>query len=413
MHRKSHTGHGGGAGELESWTFTQDQLFGEVETTLAVAEFRGVKTINTLNIIPLQYNEQVGKLKDALITCGRKFISLIGIHHRSYKGIAFVKRKEKYNKVYVKGQAMIDASEFKQVNPNYSSSRISSRADLFEELFSYHSVKTDSKSPNEIREEDLLLRSPTVLGFSFNNKLWFEFAVTHIKGIVWDPSLFECLVFLDRPKNIIRVLVESQRIRADKPFDDFVKRKGQGLIILLHGPAGIGKTLTAEGISEFLKRPLYAVSAGDLGVDSRKLEIKLSSILHLARHWNAILLLDEADVFLEEHSLHDANRNASVSVFPRQVEYFQGTMFLTTNRVKTFDEAFQSRIHFALRYGRLSKSARERVWTAFLQRSGTSHIKPDKVEKLTEQNINGRQMKNAVRTALALAMNEEKWVRAY
>lgn len=91
-----------------------------------------------------------------------------------------------------------------------------------------------------------------------------EFAVTHIKGIVWDPSLFECLVFLDRPKNIIRVLVESQRIRADKPFDDFVKRKGQGLIILLQydfcvlflrlnladvfcsGPAGIGKTLTAE-----------------------------------------------------------------------------------------------------------------------------------------------------------------------
>lgn len=80
------------------------------------------------------------------------------------------------------------------------------------------------------------------------------------------------------------------------------------------------------------------VSAGDLSVDSRKLEIKPSSILHLARHWNAILLLDEADIFLEERSLHDTNRNASVSVFPRQVEYFQGTMFLTINRVKTFGE---------------------------------------------------------------------------
>jgi hypothetical protein len=163
------------------------KVFGEVETTLAVAEFRGVKKINTLDVFPLQYHEQVEKLKDALITYGRKFISLIGVHHRSYKGIAFVKRKEKYNKVYVKGRVMIDASEFKQVDPNYSSSRISSRADLFEEPFSYHrlgwdtlfsndskAVKTNSKLPNEIKEEDLLLCSPTVLGFSFSNKLWCE-----------------------------------------------------------------------------------------------------------------------------------------------------------------------------------------------------------------------------------------------
>ncbi|KAI9770217.1 MAG: hypothetical protein M1839_003245 [Geoglossum umbratile] len=83
-------------------------------------------------------------------------------------------------------------------------------------------------------------------------------------------------------------------------------------------------------------------------------------------------------------------------------------MFLTTNRVKTFDEAFQSRIHFALRYGKLGKSAREKVWVAFLQRSGTSCIKSNELGKLIEKDINGRQIKNAVRTALALAMNEGK-----
>ncbi|KAI9773296.1 MAG: hypothetical protein M1839_002156 [Geoglossum umbratile] len=154
--------------------------------------------------------------------------------------------------------------------------------------------------------------------------------------------------------------------------------------------------------------PAASVCAGDLGVDSSRLETKLSSILHLARHWNAILLLDEADVFLEERTLHDTNRNALVSIFLRQVEYFQGSMFLTTNRVKTFDEAFQSRIHFALRYGKLSKSAREKVWVAFLQRSGTSYVKSSELKKLIEKDINGRQIKNAVRTALALAMNEGK-----
>ena len=81
----------------------------------------------------------------------------------------------------------------------------------------------------------------------------------------------------DKQKNIIQALVESQKIETDKPFDDFIKGKGQGLVILLQydfyilflhlnstdafcsGLAGVGKTLTAEGISEFLKRPLYAV----------------------------------------------------------------------------------------------------------------------------------------------------------
>ncbi|KAI9765879.1 MAG: hypothetical protein M1839_005295, partial [Geoglossum umbratile] len=395
------------------------KVFGEVETSLAVAEFRGAKKINTLDVFPLQYHEQAGKLKDALTARGRKFISLIGIYHRNYKGIAFIKQKGKYDKVYVESRVMIDASEFKQVNPNYSSSRISSRADLFEEPFLHDpflgwdspsnnskAIKTNGIAPNETKGEDLLLCSPTVLGFSFSNKLWLEFAVAHIRDIVWDLSLFENLVLPDKQKNIIRALAESQKIEADKPFDDFIKGKGQGLVILLHGPAGVGKTLTAEGISEFLKRPLYAVCAGDLGVDSSKLETKLSSILHLARHWNAILLLDEADVFLEERSLHDTNRNALVSVFLRQVEYFQGTMFLTTNRVKTFDEAFQSRIHFALRYGKLSKSAREKVWAAFLQRSGTSRVKPNEVGKLVEKDINGRQVSSRETTRIEFTLIE-------
>jgi hypothetical protein len=104
------------------------------------------------------------------------------------------------------------------------------------------------------------------------------------------------------------------------------------------------------------------------------------------------LLLDEADVFLEQRSHENVNRNALVSVFLRQLEYFQGTMFLTTNRVKTFDEAFQSRIHFALGYEKLGPSARREVWTTFLQRSGRSHIRPKDLDKLVEKDLNGRQV---------------------
>ena len=66
-----------------------------------------------------------------------------------------------------------------------------------------------------------------------------------------------------------------------------------------------------------------------------------------------MLLIDEADVFLEQRELRDVNRNALVSIFLRMLKYFQGILFLTTNRVATFGEAFQSRIHIGLRYDKL------------------------------------------------------------
>lgn len=92
--------------------------------------------------------------------------------------------------------------------------------------------------------------------------------------------------------------------------------------------------MTAEGISELLKCPLYMVSAGELGTDSRYLESELQKILDICHTWGAILLLDEADVFLEKRSMHDIHRNSLVGVFLRQLEYFMGILFLTTNRVE-------------------------------------------------------------------------------
>lgn len=76
------------------------------------------------------------------------------------------------------------------------------------------------------------------------------------------------------------------------------------------------------------------VSAGELGTDSRFLEAELQKILDICHTWGAILLLDEADVFLEKRDMHNIHRNALVSVFLRQLEYFQGILFLTTNRVE-------------------------------------------------------------------------------
>lgn len=96
------------------------------------------------------------------------------------------------------------------------------------------------------------------------------------------------------------------------------------MIILLCGPPGVGKTLTAESVAEQMRVPLYMMSAGDLGLDPRGVESKLTEILQMCTRWKAVLLLDEADVFLEQRSLHELERNKLVSIFLRVLEYFEG-----------------------------------------------------------------------------------------
>jgi hypothetical protein len=55
----------------------------------------------------------------------------------------------------------------------------------------------------------------------------------------------------------------------------------------------VGKTLTAEAISEKLHRPLYPISVGELGIIPEELEGSLKSLLDQARNWDAIVLIDE------------------------------------------------------------------------------------------------------------------------
>lgn len=112
--------------------------------------------------------------------------------------------------------------------------------------------------------------------------------------------------------------------------------------------------------------PLYVVSAGELGTTVIALERKLSEVLALAT-WKAVLLIDEANIFLEKRSPSNIERNALVGVFLRLLEYYSGVLFLTTNRLDDFDEAFASRFSLTLRFDDLSEKARTVLWTKFLQ----------------------------------------------
>lgn len=141
---------------------------------------------------------------------------------------------------------------------------------------------------------------------------------------------------------------------------------------------------------------IIQVSAGELGHEPKKLEDQLSHISQLAYHWKALVLLDEADVFVQARSV-DSHQNARISVFLRKLEYNQGIMFLTTNRVRDFDDAIQSRITLAVRYEPLSLATRKQVWESFLKKAvtvnGAAKFNQKELDVLANKELNGRQVR--------------------
>ena len=111
-----------------------------------------------------------------------------------------------------------------------------------EDLFGDSTVE---KRSIRLTDDHHLLCSPTLLGFALSEKKWCQFFVDMVSAPRFSDRVFDQLVLPERQKSLMRVLVEEHTKEAND-FDDFIKGKGRGLIALLHGPPGVGKTLTAE-----------------------------------------------------------------------------------------------------------------------------------------------------------------------
>jgi SpoVK/Ycf46/Vps4 family AAA+-type ATPase len=168
-----------------------------------------------------------------------------------------------------------------------------------------------------------------------------SFAISHIRDVKWNNKMMESLVMEPVQKEILYRLIKVHGSKSSG-FDDFVKDKGKGLVGLLLGSPGLGKTLTAEAIAETANMPLFIMSSGSLGSSAREINLGLVRYLELATRWKTVLLLDEADVFLAKRNDNDLERNAIISVFLKELEYYPGILILTTNRARSIDPAFQS-----------------------------------------------------------------------
>ena len=291
---------------------------------------------------------------------------------------------------------MVDYKTYRSLHPDNASLRNHLKDELGPEAMAR------DEPPDEQFE---LLLPLKIKGYNLRRKKWFDLFADRISDVKWNKEAFQNLVIDRKARDLIRALVSNQ-LAAEKGTD-LIMGKGNGLILLLHGGPGTGKTLTAESVAEIAEKPLYRVTCGDVGTKAEDVEKYLESVLHLGKIWGCVVLLDEADVFLEQRSLEDMERNALVSVFLRVLEYYEGILVLTSNRVGTFDEAFKSRIQLALHYPVLGAFQRLRIWENFINRleSFGDDTKVDiadlrdHLEDLKEEKMNGRQIRNAITTA--------------
>lgn len=306
---------------------------------------------------------------------------------------------------------------------------------------SYHSRRQGGPTakPTDLRDEDLALLPKRMFAYALRERRFLPIDLNFLQPVKREQGVFESLRILKDYKEIVRGLVASHfekktierryvDMATEGPSQDLIQGKGRGLVVLLHGVPGVGKTATAEAVAMENQKPLFIITCGDLGLSPHEVERSLTNVFRLAHMWDCVLLLDEADVFLSQRSKQDMKRNALVSVFLRVLEYYNGLLFLTTNRVGAIDDAFKSRIHMSLYYPPLDKNQTRDIFRLNIdklrkietQRHGLTgspcmRIKDSEIIdfaiKHFEDNArlsgcwNGRQIRNAFQIASSLAHN--------
>ena len=220
---------------------------------------------------------------------------------------------------------------------------------------------------------------------------------------VYDLKVGDKLVLPSEVKDFIETLVEH----SGETFEDIIQGKSGGTIVLIEGPPGIGKTLTAEVYSEVMQRPLYKVQSSQLGTRPKDLEEQLGKVLERAARWGAILLIDEADVYIYERG-GDIVQNAIVGVFLRVLEYYRGVLFMTTNRGTIVDDAIVSRLTARLTYEMPGEPEQKELWRILAAQNGVA-LSSGEREEIVKMlpGLSGRDIKNMLKLAIVVGRKRD------
>ncbi|KAI9928656.1 hypothetical protein ASPWEDRAFT_341528 [Aspergillus wentii DTO 134E9] len=420
------------------------QRFGYATGCLAIGAYSGTRRITDLGVFPASFHPAQKEAEERAILRGQKFRDLHGFHYKAYSGLMLEQVQRKQVKRNVDGRVIIDAASYfhdipdeaiclaaldsaitpqinvsddQHVGPLPMAGRCRIPALQRGDRLGQNKLEIGELTVEEriepvlhtLTDKQLLLCTTHVRGYSLKTKSWGKFNVDQISDITWNDDAFPNLMLPTGYKNLILSFLEGQSANKGD-FDDIIQGKGLGIIMLLVGNPGTGKTLTAEAVADKMRKPLYILSAGELGHNAKPVESRLNTVLELTEKWDAILLFDECDVFLQERSMSQLTHNEIVAVFLRLLEYYRGILFMTTNRADSIDRAFQSRIHLTLHYPDLEPTPKDQIWRRFVSQSkgASSEVTDEEYQRLALLPMNGRQIKNVVKISNLLAIQEKR-----
>jgi len=343
-----------------------------------IKKFQGTKKLDSLNI--KKYNELDQTEKNKLINNGKQ---VSGLRNQ----IKYMKLKGRQYSL-AKDSVVTYMRDCRVILDNDGLDKFDNKPFRIGEGEVYNIVKDDEYS----------LVFPFVGIYSMGtSKSWGMAHVLELSDIEYRSDAFDYLVLDQTKKNLLKGLIRCHR----KDFSDFIEGKGQGLIFLLNGPPGVGKTLTAEATAEYLNKPLYNINVGDLGTNPEIMEDILERIIEYCERWGAIILIDEADIFLEEREYSNVLRNSMVSTFLKFLEFNRGIMFLTTNRLNSIDDAVKSRVNMFFSYQEFSFNRRVEVWKSILSKWNLK-VEESTIHELSELKLNGREIRNYLRLVVSI-----------
>ncbi|KAJ3957595.1 hypothetical protein N0V92_005845 [Colletotrichum tropicale] len=274
---------------------------------------------------------------------------------------------------------------------------------------------------HEWTDIDYLTCPPTLVAFLLYDNKWVNVDVEHLTDIIWPESPFDSLELEVGKKKLIQDLTHRFKKKevSQGSHQDTGGQQGGNLVIFLTGPPGVGKTLTAEIVAEEAQRPLYRVSAGEFSVNPSDLGKRLGEIFLLVRRWGAIILIDEAGMFMTKRQASTPAQNAAITAFLWLLHTYDGLIFLTSTS-EDIDTAFYDCIHATIKYVGLDETQRTNIWRRQLQRAiGSPEEHPlssrwpeETYRLLGKVETNGRDIRNIVRTAEQLALGSDNFVES-
>jgi hypothetical protein len=222
-----------------------------------IKEFDGYRPLIELELFPLEYHEDHENIRSTLLERGKKYITLLGIHHCTYDGLAELCSGQSRGWQIQLGQYSTVSSCIKSEHSTNIGCKIQDR--IIIDTKEYHGeiqepkldfiqdskvIRPDLNENFLISDEELLICTDSVPGFTLTTKRWALFNISNLKPVEYNKDAFASLLLPKNLKKTLSSLLKLQEVNSAQ-FDDFIEGKGKGLIVLLHGPPGVGKTFTA------------------------------------------------------------------------------------------------------------------------------------------------------------------------